>query len=157
MILINSYRIDNANKKGHFCMAECFGQFVFGQIIRVTNSKRIIIQSELREQVLPKSCDILFFSASKFEYDKIDNTLTLRDYFPNFFADAEKKCVEMGVSLKEVFCISKDFEPKRPTFSTYQLAKAEYRKLRQNGAENLIIHNGIKIYYPKNIAKRHKP
>lgn len=152
MVLINSHRINNANKKGYFCMSECFGQFVFGQIVRVTNSKRIIVQSELREHTLPKSCDILIFSESKFGYDKIDNTWTLRHYFPNFFIDAEKKCVEMGVSLKEVFCVSKEFEPKRPTFSTYQLAKTEYRKLRQNGAENLIIHNGLKIYYPKNIT-----
>lgn len=150
MNLVHSFHVHKDKKQGCYCMSEYFGHLIFGKIIRVTQNGRIVVQSESREHILPKKSDTLIFTETKYGFLKI-NTLTLRVAIPNFFLEAQKKCIEMGVFLENKFCVSREFYPENPIFITYQRAKEAHRKLTKNGASNLIIHNGLKIYYQKNI------
>ncbi len=150
MVIVDSFHIKRVQKPNYQCMCEQYGQFIFGTITRITGTKRLIVKTEDREHSLSKNCRLLIFDPSNFQWNKIESTLGLKAYFPTFYLEAFQKCEELGVVLENRFCVAPFFEEIwRPTFKTYQLAKVEKQKMRKMGFKSLVIHNGLKVYYPK--------
>ena len=113
MVLINAIHIHNANKPGMYAMCEHYGQFIFGKIIRVTRTKKTLIQTDTRVHTIPKSSiSILIFSESTLhrESNTIASLRHLENYLPNFYHEAFAKCYDMGIKLTD---LSKKEQPKK--------------------------------------------
>ena len=85
--LVPAFVIPNRQKPGHKCMCEIHGKFIAGEIVRVSRTHRILVNTDTRSHWLPPNAYVLILSDMVSDW-RITNQQHLANYFPNFRDEA---------------------------------------------------------------------